>query len=937
MKVLIFALVTMASLCGQAFTKGKRVHDNPPGTHEPDAYSRKQSVAIDSAGTVYAVWEDYRAQNADIYLAKSTDGGTTFATNVRVDDSGSSYTDQISPCIAVDASGKIHVAWEDYRNENADIYYCTSSDGGQTFSPSVRVDDTGSATSYQGSPAIAVAPGGSVYIAWSDSRNGNDDIFFARKIPYTAGFSINVQVNDSSDSAQTNPAIAFSPDSIIHVAWVDYRNGYSDIYCSRSTDFGTTFEKNLKITDYAFGYASAPSIAAGSDSSVHIVWSDTRTSFAHIYYSKSVDSGKSFGNSVRVDDTQDTSAQQFAPSVTVDSAGKIHVAFYDYRNSDSDIYYTKSTDGGKTFLQNVRVDDTAGTQANQFVPSIAVDGAGKIHVIFYDNRNSNNYSVYHGRSDNSGTGFVANVLVTDTDPVSFQTDPAIAIDASGAIHIAWTDDRDGIAHVYYTVSNDGGKTFAPEIRADDTADQNFSQSNPALAVDAAGNVYTVWEDSRFGQTAIFSSKKASQSQVFDANVAIAIPGGNSWMSSPSIALTSTGTIHVVWQQTTYSKKSYNFVPKPPKITHRIYYSKSTDGGTSFTGGILVDGLAYTNQFQPDIAAAADNSIHIAWSATTKDGNRITYCSSTDDGASFTPSLAVDPQSTSSSQNSVSIAADSTAHIAWVDSRNGNSDVYYARFNSGTFDQSVLVTPSASEQEAPSIAAIGGQVFIVFEDYDGAISTLRLSQSQDAVTFSEPSTVNPDGGNQILPQIAIDSAGDLHVVWEANREKAWDENIYYARTDLSAPTAGIVNDGESTDIDVQSDESSLSANWQGFVDNETGITQYEWAIGTAPFGTDVRDFEIADGTSAKADELTLTFGTTYYVTVRATNGIGATSLATSDGVKIGNTIPEQPKGMHHRGKFYPVCFVSGGNGTTFLPLLAAPILLFLTARWRRWCC
>jgi hypothetical protein len=106
-------------------------------------------------------------------------------------------------------------------------------------------------------------------------------------------------------------------------------------------------------------------------------------------------------------------------------------------------------------------------------------------------------------------------------------------------------------------------------------------------------------------------------------------------------------------------------------------------------------------------------------------------------------------------------------------------------------------------------------------------------------------------------------------------------------DDSPPIAGIVGDGLSGDLVVQVDTASLSANWSGFTDAETGIMRYEWAIGTSPGATDVLSFtDVGTATSATVSGLSLVVGTTCYATVRATNGDGRTTSVTSNGVHIG---------------------------------------------------
>src|SRR5439155_26648887 len=105
-------------------------------------------------------------------------------------------------------------------------------------------------------------------------------------------------------------------------------------------------------------------------------------------------------------------------------------------------------------------------------------------------------------------------------------------------------------------------------------------------------------------------------------------------------------------------------------------------------------------------------------------------------------------------------------------------------------------------------------------------------------------------------------------------------------------AGTVNDGAGADINFQSSTTSISANWSGFSDSGSGIASYSWAIGTTPGGTNILAFtNIGNVTSRTQTGLTLTSGTTYYVSVKATDNAGnVSSVATSNGVSVDSVAP-----------------------------------------------
>jgi hypothetical protein len=110
----------------------------------------------------------------------------------------------------------------------------------------------------------------------------------------------------------------------------------------------------------------------------------------------------------------------------------------------------------------------------------------------------------------------------------------------------------------------------------------------------------------------------------------------------------------------------------------------------------------------------------------------------------------------------------------------------------------------------------------------------------------------------------------------------------AFVDTTPPTiTGVPNDGVAADIAFQTSTTTLSANWAGvFADKESTVTNYEWKVGTTPGGSELFDFTPTGlMTNATASSLTLTAGQVYYVTVRATNGVGQEVTATSNGVIV----------------------------------------------------
>lgn len=130
------------------------------------------------------------SDDVDVFVRHSQDGGATWSAPVRVnDDTGA--TSQFFPWMNVDpVDGSLNVSFYDCRNDlanrKADVYYARSRDGGATFETNVRVttipsDESTSRADPTGNDygdyAGIAAFGGQVVPAWTDSRGGYNQAY----------------------------------------------------------------------------------------------------------------------------------------------------------------------------------------------------------------------------------------------------------------------------------------------------------------------------------------------------------------------------------------------------------------------------------------------------------------------------------------------------------------------------------------------------------------------------------------------------------------------------------------------------------------------------------------------------------------------------------------------------------------------------------------
>jgi hypothetical protein len=272
-------------------------------------------------GRHYSCWD--RANNE--IIAYSTDDGKTW-TEADLPDPASGLDLQCE--MAVEDDGTVHVIFDNLTCgvltcSDEDMYYTRSTDGGATWSSLVHVRDFTDPISF----------GANAKYGPQDARGLN---------PFGA-----IDVDNSGGSCDGNLYVTFTDDSDANGV------GTADIWVTRSTDGGGTWE--------------AP---------------------------------------VRVNDTPDPDTSiQFHPFLVIDQGtGAIYVAWHDARNDPNnraiDYYVAQSTDCGQTWA-NVQASQPSAEFNN---PTISYSNESTVDN---SNFNPNQYGEYMGLDVHNGTAYLA--------------------------------------------------------------------------------------------------------------------------------------------------------------------------------------------------------------------------------------------------------------------------------------------------------------------------------------------------------------------------------------------------------------------------------------------------------------------------------------------------------------------------------------------------
>jgi hypothetical protein len=137
---------------GKSFLDRLRIPDSRP--------ARAPALAVDG-NTVYLAWTVGDDASADIRVARSTDGGASFAAPVIVERS-KAYSD--APKLGVDRQGTLHLVYGESERglfAGRHVRYARSTDGGRSFEKPRNISGADA-----GFPALGIDGKGNLYVLW---------------------------------------------------------------------------------------------------------------------------------------------------------------------------------------------------------------------------------------------------------------------------------------------------------------------------------------------------------------------------------------------------------------------------------------------------------------------------------------------------------------------------------------------------------------------------------------------------------------------------------------------------------------------------------------------------------------------------------------------------------------------------------------------------
>ncbi len=284
------------------------------------------ALAFDSLGNAYLATMTW---NNKILLFKSAPDGSGNAGGTWTGPYivGTSSIGIDKPAIAVDRTGgphngNIYIAWVDYTGSNALlcsdttmqdrilVRTATLSGGVPTFSGSA-VQASSASSSYNWGPALAVAPSGSLYVAYQRMPticiSPANAIMISRSDDGGGSFALLGGVVDGSPTsppspfsgsrASALPAITTTSNGTVFVAWTDSGAGNMDVQSRASTSSGASWNARVRINNIATNDQFLPGVASLGSSIYAFFYSrqsDLSNTNGGLYQAISSNGGASF-------------------------------------------------------------------------------------------------------------------------------------------------------------------------------------------------------------------------------------------------------------------------------------------------------------------------------------------------------------------------------------------------------------------------------------------------------------------------------------------------------------------------------------------------------------------------------------------------------------------------------------------------------------------
>jgi hypothetical protein len=415
-------------------------------TNDPDGSISPVSV-VDDAGNVNLVYFDDSPGIFSIFFCRSTDGGNTFSKPIMLPRNFETFLG--APLIAANEQ-EIYIAYLELFEQPEFIFktmITRSTDGGKTFSPAQPV--TENSKLFVVPESLQLDNDGSIHFGATTFQplESNNPVFANFDVRSTDGgktFAFNKIFESRSPVSQ--PIVDVEGDGKnVRALFIDFDRQNGALLLSRSTDGGATFAIPAKVPASLSNLLFAGAFFAPNNRT-HIIYAEgniNREEFRLLHTRLNED-----GQATAPVDITGDALTVLSIGLAADAVGNVIATFEGSRNKlfDEDylsrVFYCNSIDGGATFSSTKSFEPGRG---GDFVPVALLDRAGDYSII-WNGFDGDAPDIFYSLSPDKGRTFMPPVNLTSSMGSSSYAD--FAFDPQGRFQLLYQDNTPGSFDIF---------------------------------------------------------------------------------------------------------------------------------------------------------------------------------------------------------------------------------------------------------------------------------------------------------------------------------------------------------------------------------------------------------------------------------------------------------------------------------------------------------
>ncbi len=317
------------------------------------------------------------------------------------------------------------------------------------------------------------------FVVWGN----NGEIMFKYSADLGTTWGANKLISSSSNVCGW-PVVAASGQNV-YVLYHQLAGDYEIIF-QRSTDYGQTWSPMQGLSGISSG-AITPQIAAVWNT-VYAVWEQKINNIAEIYFTKSTDGGLNWSPVQNISNSPLTNSRWVQLSADWDTLYCTWTEMTTYPLSD--IYFSKSTNGGKNWTTPINITNDDRPQNRIFMTA---DFGGRIYIASDDIITFNHDEIYLLKSTDGGSTWSQPGNITNNDGNS-NTPCIVAL--QDVIYFTWSDNSHTApaydnSDIFFKWSSDGGITWRDSTNLSNNSE---TSSRPRICWGISGPIGAPWID-----------------------------------------------------------------------------------------------------------------------------------------------------------------------------------------------------------------------------------------------------------------------------------------------------------------------------------------------------------------------------------------------------------------------------------------------------------